>query len=240
MQVPVVLTNANQSFTDTQKAQGRTNIGAASTSDLSTEITNRTNADTTLQNNINNEATARNTADTTLSNRIGTLATNLSSEIRDREAADTAINATLANAVLYTAQSSTDTEKAQARTNIGAASAADIIHTVVRNNFSFSDSASADITLYTYTAAAACLIDVTVSLYVFSNTLVGAQSYMVRFEPISDSYNTNYFSLNGQEKSAVSFRCVQSLSAGQVFRIAILNENTSYPISGSGLIMGTI
>ena len=33
-QVPVVLTNANQSFTDTQKAQGRTNIGAASTSDL--------------------------------------------------------------------------------------------------------------------------------------------------------------------------------------------------------------
>ena len=93
MQVPVVLTNANQSFTDTQKAQGRTNIGAASTSDLSTEITNRTNADTTLQSNIDNEATARNNADTTLSNRIGTLATNLSSEIRDREAADTAINA---------------------------------------------------------------------------------------------------------------------------------------------------
>lgn len=28
-QVPVVLTNANQSFTDTQKAQGRTDIGAA-------------------------------------------------------------------------------------------------------------------------------------------------------------------------------------------------------------------
>ena len=125
-QVPVVLTNANQSFTDTQKAQGRTNIGAASTSDLSTEITNRTNADTTLQYIINNEATARNTADTTLSNRIGTLATNLSSEIRDREAADTAINATLANAVLYTAQSSTDTEKAQARTNIGAASTTDV------------------------------------------------------------------------------------------------------------------
>ena len=45
MQVPVVLTNANQSFTDTQKAQGRTNIGAASTSDLSTEVTNRSNAD---------------------------------------------------------------------------------------------------------------------------------------------------------------------------------------------------
>ena len=33
-QVPVVLTNANQSFTDTQKAQGRTNIGAASGADL--------------------------------------------------------------------------------------------------------------------------------------------------------------------------------------------------------------
>ena len=91
MQVPVVLTNANQSFTDTQKAQGRTNIGAASTSDLSTEVTNRSNADTTLQNNIDNEASARTNA-------------------------DTAINATLANAVLYTAQSFTDTQKAQART----------------------------------------------------------------------------------------------------------------------------
>ena len=221
-QILYPLVSAAQSFTDTQKAQARANIGAAGAADLTAETT------------------ARETAGTTLSNRIGTLATNLSSEISDREAADTAINATLANAVLYTAQSRTDTEKAQARTNIGAASAADIIHTVVRNNFSFTDSASADITLYTYTAAAACLIDVTVSLYVFSNTLVGAQSYMVRFEPIADSYNTNYFSLNGQEKSAVSFRCVQSLSAGKVFRIAILNENTSYPISGSGLIMGTI
>lgn len=57
-QVPTVLTNAAQSFTDTQKAQGRANIDAASTSDLSTEITNRSNADTTLQNNINNEASA--------------------------------------------------------------------------------------------------------------------------------------------------------------------------------------
>lgn len=75
MQVPVVLTNANQSFTDTQKAQGRTNIGAAAAADLQTEISNRS------------------TADTTLSNRIGTLATNLSMEISDREAADTAINA---------------------------------------------------------------------------------------------------------------------------------------------------
>ena len=73
--VPVVLTNANQSFTDTQKAQGRTNIGAAAAADLQTEISNRS------------------TADTTLSNRIGTLATNLSREISDREAADTAINA---------------------------------------------------------------------------------------------------------------------------------------------------
>ena len=68
--LPVVLTNANQSFTDTQKAQGRTNIGAASTSDLSTEITNRTNADTTLQNNIDNEASARTNADTLLQNQI--------------------------------------------------------------------------------------------------------------------------------------------------------------------------
>ena len=75
MQVPVVLTNANQSFTDTQKAQGRTNIGAAAAADLQTEISNRS------------------TADTTLSNRIGTLATNLSRERSDREAADTAINA---------------------------------------------------------------------------------------------------------------------------------------------------
>src|SRR5574344_1145079 len=111
MQVPVVLTNANQSFTDTQKAQGRTNIGAAAAADLQTEISNRstadttllyninneasarTNADTTLQNNIDNEASARTTADTTINNRISTLATNLSTEISDREAADTAINA---------------------------------------------------------------------------------------------------------------------------------------------------
>ena len=74
-QVPVVLTNANQSFTDTQKARGRTNIGAAAAADLQTEISNRS------------------TADTTINNRISTLATNLSTEIRDREAADTAINA---------------------------------------------------------------------------------------------------------------------------------------------------
>ena len=118
MQVPVVLTNANQSFTDTQKAQGRTNIGAAAAADLqteisnrstadttinnristlatnlSTEITNRTNADTTLLFNIDNEASARTNADTTINNRISTLATNLSTEISDREAADTAINA---------------------------------------------------------------------------------------------------------------------------------------------------
>ena len=73
--VPVVLTNANQSFTDTQKAQGRTNIGAAAAADLQTEISNRS------------------TADTTINNRISTLATNLSTEISDREAADTAINA---------------------------------------------------------------------------------------------------------------------------------------------------
>lgn len=75
MQVPVVLTNANQSFTDTQKAQGRTNIGAAAAAVLQTEISNRS------------------TADTTINNRISTLATNLSTEISDREAADTAINA---------------------------------------------------------------------------------------------------------------------------------------------------
>lgn len=73
--VPVVLTNANQSFTDTQKAQGRTNIGAAAAADLQTEISNRS------------------TADTTINNRISTLATNLSMERSDREAADTAINA---------------------------------------------------------------------------------------------------------------------------------------------------
>ena len=73
--LPVVLTNAEQSFTDTQKAQGRTNIGAAAAADLQTEISNRS------------------TADTTINNRISTLATNLSTEISDREAGDTAINA---------------------------------------------------------------------------------------------------------------------------------------------------
>ena len=90
--LPVVLTNANQSFTDTQKAQGRTNIGAASTSDLSTEVTNRSNADTTLQNNIDNEASARAHDDSTLSTQIGTVANNLTSEQVIRNNTDTALS----------------------------------------------------------------------------------------------------------------------------------------------------
>ena len=101
--VPVVLTNANQSFTDTQKAQGRTNIGAASTSDLNTEITNRTNADTTLLYDINNEAAARTNADTTLQNNINneasertnadtTLLYDINNEASERTNADTTIN----------------------------------------------------------------------------------------------------------------------------------------------------
>ena len=74
-QILYPLVSAAQSFTDTQKAQARTNIGAAAAADLQTEISNRS------------------TADTTINNRISTLATNLSTEISDREAADTAINA---------------------------------------------------------------------------------------------------------------------------------------------------
>lgn len=75
MQIIFPIVTASQAFSDTQKTQVRTNIGAASGADLAAE------------------ATARNTADTTINNRISTLATNLSTEIRDREAADTAINA---------------------------------------------------------------------------------------------------------------------------------------------------
>lgn len=75
MQIIFPIVTASQAFSDTQKTQARTNIGAASGADLAAETT------------------ARATADTTLSNRIGTLATNLSTEISDREAADTAINA---------------------------------------------------------------------------------------------------------------------------------------------------
>lgn len=117
MQVPVVLTNANQSFTDTQKAQGRTNIGAAAAADLQTEIFNRSTADTTinnristlatnlstairdreaaditLQNNIDNEAFARANDDSTLSTQISTVANNLSTETENRTAADTALS----------------------------------------------------------------------------------------------------------------------------------------------------
>lgn len=50
-----VQVNSSQSFSDTQKAQGRTNIGAASQTDLSLEITNRTNADADLQTQINSK-----------------------------------------------------------------------------------------------------------------------------------------------------------------------------------------
>ena len=72
-----IVANVDQSsvLSDTDKAQARTNIGAAAAADLQTEISNRS------------------TADTTINNRISTLATNLSTEISDREAADTAINA---------------------------------------------------------------------------------------------------------------------------------------------------
>ena len=93
------LVSAAQSFTDTQKAQARTNIGAAAAADLQTEISNRSTADTTINNristlatNLSTETENRTAADTALSDRINT-------EITNREAADGALNASLTTEV---------------------------------------------------------------------------------------------------------------------------------------------
>ena len=75
-----IVANVDQSsvLSDTDKAQARTNIGAAAAADLQTEISNRS------------------TADTTINNRISTLATNLSTETENRTAADTALQNAIA------------------------------------------------------------------------------------------------------------------------------------------------
>ena len=80
-QVPVVLTNAAQSFTDTQKAQGRANIDAASTTDVSSKISSVT-ADgvvvdaTTVDNAVTisgHQVTVMNTTNTAAPTFGGTL-----------------------------------------------------------------------------------------------------------------------------------------------------------------------
>src|SRR5574344_22936 len=93
------LVSAAQSFTDTQKAQARTNIGAAADAVLQTEISNRSTADTTINNristlatNLSTETENRTAADTALSDRINT-------EITNRAAADGALNASLTTEV---------------------------------------------------------------------------------------------------------------------------------------------
>src|SRR5574344_1844051 len=100
------LVSAAQSFTDTQKAQARTNIGAAAAADLQTEISNRS------------------TADTTINNRISTLATNLSTEISDRAAADTALSDRI-NTEITNRSTADDALSASLTTEVNARQSAD-------------------------------------------------------------------------------------------------------------------
>ena len=108
------LVSAAQSFTDTQKAQVRANIGAAAEADLQTEISNRSTADTTINNRISTLATSistetenRTAADTALSDRINTEITNrgsaddalsasITTEVNARQSADTTLTAAVA------------------------------------------------------------------------------------------------------------------------------------------------
>lgn len=144
-------------------------------------------------------------------------------------------------------QSFTDTQKAQARANIGVLSAGDTLTllqnklnkpSIVRSSYTFSDSAAAENLLYSYTAVAECIVDITVSIRAKCSTLTAPLSLEVRWEPVNDAFNTDNFSLNDQNYVAVSFRSVMHLAQGNVFNVKILNNNTSYPISGDGLIMG--
>lgn len=134
------------------------------------------------------------------------------------------------------AQSFSDIQKAQARTNIGALG----VPTVIRSSYNITNSSAADNTLYTYTATAPCIIDLSVSVYANSATLSGTLGLMVRWEPVNDSYNTDYFVLKDADHANAFSRCVKTLATGDVFRCAILNGNTSYPYSASGLVMGTL
>lgn len=113
-QILYPLVSAAQSFTDTQKAQARTNIGAAAEADLQTEISNRSTADTTINNRISTLATSistetenRTAADTALSDRINTEITNrgsaddalsasITTEVNARQSADTTLTAAVA------------------------------------------------------------------------------------------------------------------------------------------------
>lgn len=61
---------SSQSLTDAQKLQARTNIGAASTADVTAEETARSTADTTLQGNIDAEAATRAAADADLNSAL--------------------------------------------------------------------------------------------------------------------------------------------------------------------------
>lgn len=134
------------------------------------------------------------------------------------------------------AQSFTDTQKAQGRTNLGALG----IPTVIRSSYNINDSSSADNTLYTYTATAPCIIDLSVSVYAISATLSGTLGLMIRWEPVNDNYNTDYFVLKDADHANAFSRCVKTLATGDVFRCAILNGNTSIPFTASGLVMGTL
>ncbi len=93
-------------------ATALTNLGAASATNLSNEITRATGAETTLQTNINNEVTARAAADTTLQ-------TNINTEAATRATADVS----LANSISFETTRATGAE-GTLQTNINTLSAA--------------------------------------------------------------------------------------------------------------------
>ena len=136
--------------------------------------------------------------------------------------------------MINSSQSFSESEKLQGRTNLGALG----IPTVIRSSYNITNSAAADNTLYTYTATAPCIIDLSVSVYANSATLSGTLGLMIRWEPVNDNYDTDYFVLKDADHANAFSRCVKTLATGDVFRCAILNGNTSYPYSASGLVMG--
>ena len=216
-----VQVNSSQSFSDTQMMQGRTNIGAASQTDLSLEITNRTNADADLQTQINSKQQTL-TAGLNISITNNEVAHAVPSDAVTSSFTPTTgptvfggnvnvpslgVDSTGHVVSLSTMQLVLPSTVVDATNNglMTPAMLSKLSPAIVRNSFSFSESSSADITLYTYTATAACVVDFSVSLLINSTTLVGAQDYLVRFEPVTDDYNTDYI-VTGKQIGRASCR----------------------------------
>ena len=115
-----------QALDATEQAQARSNIGAASASDLSTTDATATAAATDAAN-----AVSYATAQTLTAPQQAQARTNIgaasAADLSTTDATATAAATAAADTVKYTAQALTSPQQAQARTNIGAASAADIV-----------------------------------------------------------------------------------------------------------------